>query len=256
MFGSHNRFSVHDCYSRWRVGTAASAPDCPQARLWHSASPRFAPDFAGSHALLPARMWCVVYDDVDREFLRRIARSRRHTHDAGCVAASQMSESNMTIAISSSVRPGASAGERGALRVIAVFEATKGVAALASTIGLLALLHHDLHHLALELVGHFGLNPSEHFPALLLACVDQVNGTPLRSVVLLGSAYVMIRAVEAYGLWFDRSWGEWVAALSGALYVPFEIQHLLHHTTVISALVLLFNLGVVGFMLRRLYERR
>ena len=167
-----------------------------------------------------------------------------------------MYDHTMTIDSGSTARPGASASERGALKAIALFEATKGVAALASTIGLLSLLHHDLHHLALELVGHFGLDPKQHFPALLLQYVDQVNGTPLRSVVLLGGAYITIRLVEAYGLWFDRSWGEWVAALSGSLYVPFEVQHLIHQTTMISALVLLLNLGVVGFMLHRLYERR
>ena len=194
--------------------------------------------------------------DVTANSSSESGRSSQDTHDAGRAAGSQVYDPTMTIDGSSSARPGTSASERGALKAIAIFEATKGVAALASTIGLLALLHHDLHHLALELVGHFGLNPTEHFPALLLGYVDQVNGTPLRSVVLLGSAYITIRMVEAYGLWFDRSWGEWVAALSGALYVPFEIQHLIHHTTVISALVLLFNLGVVGFMLRRLYERR
>ena len=146
--------------------------------------------------------------------------------------------------------------ERRALKAIAVFEATKGIAALGSTIGLLSLLHHDLHHLALALAGHFGLDPTQHFPALLLQYVDQVNSTPLRSVVLLGGGYITIRLVEAYGLWFDRSWGEWVAALSGALYVPFEVQHLIHRATVINALVLLFNCAVVGFMMYRLYQRR
>ncbi len=146
--------------------------------------------------------------------------------------------------------------DRGALKAIAIFEASKGIAALASTIGLLSLLHHDLRHLALALVGHFGLDPTQHFPALLLQYVDQVNSTPLRSVVLLGGGYIIIRLVESYGLWFDRSWGEWVAALSGALYVPFEVQHLIHRATVVNALVLLFNLGVVGYMLHRLYERR
>ena len=146
--------------------------------------------------------------------------------------------------------------ERRALKAIAVFEAIKGVAALASTIGLLSLLHHDLHHLALALAGHFGLDPAQHFPALLLQYVDQVNSTPLRSIVLLGGGYVTIRLVEAYGLWFDRVWGEWVAALSGGLYVPFEAHHLYFKTTAINALVLLFNLAVVGFMMYRLYQRR
>ena len=102
--------------------------------------------------------------DVTANSSSESGRSSQDTHDAGRAAGSQVYDPTMTIDGSSSARPGTSASERGALKAIAIFEATKGVAALASTIGLLALLHHDLHHLALELVGHFGLNPTEHFP--------------------------------------------------------------------------------------------
>ncbi len=145
--------------------------------------------------------------------------------------------------------------ERGALRAIAAFEAIKGLAALASAVGLLSLLHHDLHHLALALIGHFDLDPSQHFPSLLLQYVDQVNSTPVSSFVMLATGYVALRWVEAYGLWFDRSWGEWVAALSGALYVPFEVRHVMHRATWVNVLVLLLNLVVVGYMIFRLRQR-
>ena len=56
------------------------------------------------------------------------------------------------------------AGRRRALRAIAIFEAAKGLAALAAGIGLLELLHHDIHRLALALLWRFHLDPA--LPAL------------------------------------------------------------------------------------------
>lgn len=145
---------------------------------------------------------------------------------------------------------------RTAIRTVALFEATKGLAALAALLGWLSLMHHDLHHLALELIGHFELDPHSHYPALLLRYVDALNVTPVRTTVLLGSAYVSLRWIEAYGLWLERAWGEWLGALSGAVYVPFELRHLWHVPTWQSMVVLLFNIAVVAFLGVRLWRRR
>jgi uncharacterized membrane protein (DUF2068 family) len=142
-----------------------------------------------------------------------------------------------------------------ALRAIAVFEGLKGLAAIASSIGLLSLLHHDLHHLALELVGHFGLNPAQHYPALLLQYVDELNSTPVSTLMLFASGYVAIRLTEAYGLWHEYRWGEWLGAFSGGLYVPFELRHLYHEPSVISAAVLTLNFAMVVFLVLQLRQR-
>ena len=103
---------------------------------------------------------------------------------------------------------------RGAVRGVAIFEALKGVAALLGLLGLLSLLKHDLHHLVLEWIGHVGLSPQQHFPALLVEAVDRVNATPVHTLVLLGSAYIAMRWLEAWGLWRDRAWGDSLAKKS------------------------------------------
>jgi len=144
---------------------------------------------------------------------------------------------------------------RSALRSIAVFEAFKGIAALGAGLGLLSLLHHDLHHLAIELIGHFHLDPASHYPTIILRYADALQDANLRSLVALGIGYVILRLVEAYGLWFETSWGEWLAALSGALYIPFELRHLLYRPTAIGAAVLIGNLFVVGFLAHQLWHR-
>jgi uncharacterized membrane protein (DUF2068 family) len=150
-------------------------------------------------------------------------------------------------------RPGAL---RRTLRTIAAFEAAKGVTALAASLGLLSLLHHDLHHVAVALIGHFGLDPGGHYPTIILHYADVVENADRRALVLLAGGYIVLRFCEAYGLWRERSWGEWLGALSGAVYVPFEVRHLMHGPTVAGAIVLAVNLLVIGFLAQRLRQQR
>ncbi|MDR3451637.1 MAG: DUF2127 domain-containing protein [Rhodoferax sp.] len=146
--------------------------------------------------------------------------------------------------------------KRRALRAIAIFEASKGIAALVAIIGVLNLTSHDAKHLAIELIGRFGLRPQGHYPSLLLHYAGLLPGANLQAVTLLAVCYVTLRFAEAYGLWNDRVWAEWLAALSGGLYIPFELQHLLDRPSVISGLVLAGNVFVVGLMAYLLWRRR
>lgn len=151
---------------------------------------------------------------------------------------------------------GLPAHERRTLRAIAVFEALKGAGALAASLGFFSLLHHDLHQIAVALISHFGLDPDGRYPSIVLHYADLLANQSLRNLVLLASGYVVLRFAEAYGLWFARPWGEWLGALSGALYVPFELRHLLHSPTALSAAVLLGNVLVVGYLAWELARRR
>ena len=69
---------------------------------------------------------------------------------------------------------------RRALRSIATFEAFKGVLALAAGLGLVSLLHRDLHRIAASLIGHVGLDPGSRYPAVILSTVDLLGATDLR----------------------------------------------------------------------------
>jgi uncharacterized membrane protein (DUF2068 family) len=150
-------------------------------------------------------------------------------------------------------RAGAS---RRALRAIALFEAVKGVVAVAAGLGFLSLLHHDLHHMAAALIGHIGLDPGAHYPALVLHDIDRLLGADLGSLVLTVCAYALVRFTEAWGLWRERGWGEWLGATSGALYLPLEMRHMIHQPTVATAFVIAINLAVVAFLAWRLWHRR
>jgi uncharacterized membrane protein (DUF2068 family) len=145
---------------------------------------------------------------------------------------------------------------RRAQRLIALFEASKGVLALAASIGLLSLLHYDLRRVAFDVIGHFGLDPDGHYPKRLLEYAEIVQHTSRLTLVGLATGYVVVRLAEAYGLWRDRAWAEWLGALSGAIYIPFEARHMIHDPTITSVLVVLANAIIVLFLLRQLHKRR
>lgn len=144
---------------------------------------------------------------------------------------------------------------RRALHAVAVFEAFKGFAALAAGMGLLGLLHRDVHQLALALLWRFHLDPDLRLPALLLHYADALSAINLRTLAPIAVGYIVIRLLEGWGLWKEKVWAEWLGALSGAIYIPLEVAHLMHRTTFINAGVLLFNVAMVAFLGFQLWRR-
>jgi uncharacterized membrane protein (DUF2068 family) len=146
-------------------------------------------------------------------------------------------------------------GQRSALRAIATFEAIKGAAALAGLIGVLDLLHRDVRAVVMALIGRFGLDPEAHYPSLLLHYADLLPNADVHLLVMLGSAYIALRFVEATGLWLGKVWGEYLGALSGGIYIPFELIHFIHEPSVVNAGVVLLNAVIVAYLARALWQR-
>jgi uncharacterized membrane protein (DUF2068 family) len=113
-----------------------------------------------------------------------------------------------------------------------------------------------VHQLAVALISHFGLNPGQHYPSIILHYADLLADTNRRLLVLLATGYVALRFFEAYGLWYQRTWGQWLGALSGAFYIPFEVWHLIRGPTVAGFVVFVSNLLVVGYLAFLVWRER
>ncbi len=143
-----------------------------------------------------------------------------------------------------------------AVRAVAVFEALKGLVVLALGAGLLSFAHHDIRELAVMLVRHAHLNPASRYPHIFVDAASHLQDAHL--VLLAGgaAAYAMVRFVEAYGLFFKRAWAEVLASVSGAIYVPFELIHLIRRPSWHAAAFLALNLLIVAIMVQALVRRR
>ncbi len=147
-------------------------------------------------------------------------------------------------------------GSSKAIRLVALFEAFKGLLVLLAATGLLSLVHSDLHALAAKLIEHTHLNPASKFPRIFLDAASHLQNSQLLLLAGGAAAYSAVRFVEAYGLYRERAWAEALAAGSGAIYVPLEVLELLRSATVHGFILLVLNLAVVAVMLRALLSRR
>ncbi|MBW7897757.1 hypothetical protein B188_17460 [Candidatus Brocadiaceae bacterium B188] len=140
------------------------------------------------------------------------------------------------------------------IKLVAMFEALKGLVALSAASGVLMLIHKDLHTLAIRLVEHAHLNPASKFPNIFIIAAGHLQNGRLLLLAVGAAAYSAIRIVEAYGLFYGRIWAELFAAISGAVYIPFEIVALIRHAGWTSLGALLAN-AVVVYIIVNAMER-
>lgn len=143
-----------------------------------------------------------------------------------------------------------------ALRSVALYEAGKGALILLTGPGLLSLLHQDVEYFAVQLLRHLHLNPASRYPHIFLDAAHQLTEPRILLLAAGAAAYSAIRFIEAYGLWQERQWAEWLAALSGGIYIPFEIHELQVRTTALGLGALTVNIAIVLFMLYCMIRRR
>lgn len=142
------------------------------------------------------------------------------------------------------------------LRSVAALEGMKGLIVLVSGFGLASLVHHDAQQVAEALVRHLHLNPARHYPQIFIDAAARLNDMRLWALAAAAGGYASLRLIEAYGLWKARAWAEWLAAISGAIYIPFEIYELSRGVTALRVVTFVCNVVIVAVMVRALMLRR
>jgi uncharacterized membrane protein (DUF2068 family) len=135
------------------------------------------------------------------------------------------------------------------LRTVAALELAKGMIVLLSACGVLLLVHReDPWDIADGFLKLLHISPDHHFAQVFLNWADSLTETKVFAVAGVAVAYSVLRFVEAYGLWYARAWAEWIALVSGMLYLPFEIYKLIHHPSPFHVWVFLINVAIVLYM--------
>lgn len=81
------------------------------------------------------------------------------------------------------------------------------------------------------------------------------------TIILLGTAIAALGAVkwaEAVGLWLGKRWGEYLAAVATAAFIPLEVYELIEHVSTFKIVLLLINVAAVVWLVvaKRLFGVR
>ena len=136
------------------------------------------------------------------------------------------------------------------VRTVATVEFVKGLIVVIAGLGFFSMRHHrDIFGVAESLIEFLHINPYHHYVGVFIKLVSRLNDVRLWKIAVVASVYALMRFAEAYGLWYALPWAEWMAFLSGAIYIPFEAVDLVRKPTVFRVLVIVVNAMVVLYML-------
>jgi uncharacterized membrane protein (DUF2068 family) len=154
------------------------------------------------------------------------------------------------------MKPAHPVAQRRILQLVATFEFFKGIFVLLIGGAAILLVHKDAWLLAESLLAKLHISTDRHSAQLFLDFADDITDARLWAAIRLAFAYSVLRFVEAYGLWHERTWAEWVAFGSGTLLIPLEIRELLRGVTLLRSVVFVGNLVIVFYMLYLLRSGR
>ncbi len=139
---------------------------------------------------------------------------------------------------------------RGGLRTVAVIEATKGVLAMVAAFGFIIVLRRDvdLENAAENLLYFLHIDPDRRLSQAFLDAAGKVMDARIGTVLAIALAYAILRFIEAYGLWKIRAWAEWLAIVSGCIYLPFEIYKVIQRPNPFHWAILGINVVVVLYI--------
>lgn len=136
------------------------------------------------------------------------------------------------------------------LRIVAAFEFAKGLLVLLAGFGLISLIYRNVN--IEDVAGNFlhflHIGPDRHLFRLFVAAAARFDAVNLTTVAMVAALYCVLRFVESYGLWKGRAWAQWVALLSGVVYLPLEIYGLIHKPTMHKWALLSLNVAIVAYM--------
>jgi uncharacterized membrane protein (DUF2068 family) len=82
--------------------------------------------------------------------------------------------------------------------------------------------------------------------------------TTLRLIGVAAALYALLEGAEAYGLWFQRRWAEYLTFVATALFLPYELYELSNKITVIRVGAFVVNVAILLYLLlaKRLFGVR
>src|SRR5580693_1488038 len=153
-------------------------------------------------------------------------------------------------------KPDSHRRQRRVLRAVAAFEFFKGIFVVLMGACALVLLHKDVWLIAEILLTRLHVNADRRSAQIFLDFADTITDARLWAAARFAFAYAALRFTESYGLWKGRTWAEWVALISGALLLPWEVRELMRGITVFRCALFLGNLAVVLYMLHVIRTNR
>jgi uncharacterized membrane protein (DUF2068 family) len=141
------------------------------------------------------------------------------------------------------------------LPVLAVERALRAIVLIGVGLILLTHVHTDWADLARRFAEQIGLDPSRSETGRLVSRLAGFGPQQAHRAGEIAVGYGVLEAIEGYGLFRRRRWGEYLTIISTALLFVPEIQELHKHPTLLKVGGLVLNVVIVVYLIVRQLRR-
>lgn len=141
------------------------------------------------------------------------------------------------------------------LILIAAFKLAQALLFAAVGVGVLRLLHKNVGDELQRFVDHLNFNTEPRFINFLLEKADIIDDHMLRSIGAVVFIYAGLDLVEGIGLYFEKTWAEYLTLVVTASFLPWELFEVFGRITPVRVSLLTVNALVFIYLLKLVVAR-
>jgi len=149
------------------------------------------------------------------------------------------------------------------MRIIAIDKAVHSIlfALAALALGIIELKLGGLHNFANRLLGDLNSSTTQPSSSSVTHWLHKLAGlrrSHLQPLLFGAVAYAVLEGVEAWGLWRERTWAEYLTVIATSALIPLEIYELSVRITALKVAGLVINVAIVAWLVwaKRLFGVR
>lgn len=146
-------------------------------------------------------------------------------------------------------------GDRG-LKWIGTVKLIQATVLLIVATGILSNIHNDLQVTVTNWAHRLHFDQDNHYFSLLLKKLGLVTPQQLKQLTGLTFIYAAVFLAEGIGLMLKKRWAEYLTIVVTGSLIPLEISETLRHFGPIKAALLVFNVGIVWYLIRLLRKQK
>jgi uncharacterized membrane protein (DUF2068 family) len=141
-------------------------------------------------------------------------------------------------------------------RIIGALKLSSGVLLFIAWMGMFRLFKNDLTREVEWFVRRLHLDADGRVFHMILVRVAGIDHKTLRAIEAGTFFYALLHVVEGTGLILEREWAGYLTVIATSALVPFEIYEIIRKTNPLKLVVLVVNLGFVGYLVVKLRQEQ
>ena len=138
------------------------------------------------------------------------------------------------------------------IRLIAVLKLVKAGLLIATGLGILKLLHHDVAQVVEHWINLLQLDPDNQYIQHLMSKVWFIDDRVLKEIGAGSFGYAALFLTEGTELLLRKRWAQYFTIIVTASFLPLEFYEVIRHLSVLKIVVIVSNVAILVYLVIRL----